>query len=611
MSSSLTPLGTVRRRLGAPQPKATPYPEWLVDAVREKDLGDEALYLAWELARTATDNTPEEREALIAIAVLSMSALRDGSTYLDLKNLPERLTGLGAGDDLVAVAERVLEHESELVGRPGDYKPLIVDGGRLYHQRVHRQETQLARRLRVRLDQKADRGDYMKILDALDRVLSHRAVVNGRVIQLSAEQQHAVRTALTRPLTVIPGGPGTGKTSVIVSILRVLARLDFAIENVVLAAPTGRAARRMAESVELGLGAVPEPKIVDASVAETLPKPRTLHRLLGLLELSGYSTARSRLRHHETNPLPYEVVIVDEASMIDLELMDRLLAAVRPEAKLVLLGDSDQLPSVHAGAVFADIVAAGRDRASVELVGNYRINTSRKDAAGRALGATFGSIRGGDSEALLQSITTRGRASEVEFHGVEILEEDHENFLDRWFHERVMTPHYRELTGPRSFDGTFDAEAVFAHLRSHGILTVTNHDAERVNRAFTSMNPTRIGEPVMVLRNDYERGLFNGERGVVASSGVHFETGVTDADTFTHELSTAYAITVHKSQGAELDHVVLVLPSADHPLLTRELLYTATTRARSSVTILGSKEVLVAGCGRAVDRRTGILTRLS
>ena len=586
MSSSLTPLGTVRRRLGAPEPKATPYPEWLVDAVREKDIGAETLYLAWELARTATDKSPQEREALIAVAVSSMSALTEGSTYVDLENLSERLTALGADNELVAVAERVLEHESELVGRPGDYKPLIVDGGRLYHQRVHRQETELARRLKQRLDQKADRGDYMKILDALDRVLAHRAVVNGKVVQLSAQQQHAVRTALTRSLTVISGGPGTGKTSVIVSMLRVLARLDFAIENVVLAAPTGRAARRMAESVELGLGAVPEPKIVDASVAEALPKPRTLHRLLGLSGLSGlsgYSPSRGRFRHDETNPLPYELVIVDEASMIDLELMDRLLGAVRPEAKLVLLGDSDQLPAVHAGAVFADIVAAGRDRASVELAGNYRVTISRKDAAGRALAATFGSIRGGESGALLQSITTRGRASEVEFHGVEILEEDHENFLDRWFHERVMTPRYRELTGPETLDGTFDAEAVFAHLRSHGILAVTNYDAERVNRVFTGMNPTRIGEPVVALRNDYERGLFNGERGVVTSSGVHFETGVTDADSFADsfnaELATAYALTVHKSQGAELDHVVLVLPPADHPLLTRELLYTATTRA--------------------------------
>ena len=305
MRSSLTPLGTVRRRLGAPQPKATPYPEWLVDAVREKDIGEETLYLAWELARTATDKTPEEREALVAVAVSSMSALREGSTYVDVDDLPERLKTLGADDDLVAVAERVLENESELVGRPGDYKPLIVDGKRLYHQRVHRQETDLARRLKERLDQKADRGDFLKILDALDRVLAHRAVVNGRVVQLSAQQQHAVRTALTQSLTVISGGPGTGKTSVIVSMLRVLARLDFALENVVLAAPTGRAARRMAESVELGLGAVPEPKIVDASVAEALPKPRTLHRLLG------YSPVRGSFRHDETNPLPYELVIVD------------------------------------------------------------------------------------------------------------------------------------------------------------------------------------------------------------------------------------------------------------------------------------------------------------
>ena len=602
MRSSLTPLGTVRRRLGAPQPKATPYPEWLVDAVREKDIGEETLYLAWELARTATDKTPEEREALVAVAVSSMSALREGSTYVDVDDLPERLKTLGADNDLVAVAERVLENESELVGRPGDYKPLIVDGKRLYHQRVHRQETELARRLKERLDQKVDRGDFMKILDALDRVLAHRAVVNGRAVQLSAQQQHAVRTALTQSLTVISGGPGTGKTSVIVSMLRVLARLDFAIEGVVLAAPTGRAARRMAESVELGLGAVPEPKVVDASVAEALPKPRTLHRLLG------YSPVRGIFRHHETNPLPYELVIVDEASMIDLDLMDRLLGAVRPEAKLVLLGDSDQLPSVHAGAVFADLVTAGKDRASVELAGNYRID--RKDAAGRALAATFGAIRSGESEALLQSITTRASASAVEFHGVEILEEDQGNFLDRWFHERVMTPRYRELTEVELVRN-FDAQAVFAHLRSHGILTVTNYDAERVNGALTRMNPTRFGEPVVVLRNDYERGLFNGERGVVTRSGIHFETVFTGADAFKDELSTAYAITVHKSQGAELDHVVLILPPADHPLLTRELLYTATTRARKSVTILGSQEALLAGARRAVDRRTGILTRLA
>jgi exodeoxyribonuclease V alpha subunit len=542
----------------------------------------------------------------MAIALASMSALRRGSTYVGLEQLPARLLSFGVADDLVALAGQILQQESEVVGRPGDYKPLIVDGPRLYHQRVHRQETDLARRLKQRLEAKADRGDYMKILDALDRVLAHRAVVDGRVIRLSAGQQHAVRTALTQSFTVISGGPGTGKTSIIVSLLRVLARLDFPIDNVVLAAPTGRAARRMAESIELGFGAVPEPKIVDASVADALPKPRTLHRLLG------YSPSRGRCRYNEAHRLPYELVIVDEASMIDLELMHRLLSAVRPDAKLVLLGDSDQLPSVDAGAVFVDLVACGRGRASVELEGNYRVgvNVNRKNATGRALATTFEAIRSGEPKAILQSLTERAAAGDVEFRGVEILEADHESFLDRWFRERVMTAEYRELAGNAS---EIDAKAaVFAHLRNHGILTVTKYDAERVNRAFLKKNPTRVGEPVIVPKNDYERGLFNGELGVKTPNVVHFETGLSHTGAFVDELETAYAITVHKSQGAELDHVVLVLPrGSDHPLVTRELLYTAITRARKSVTILGSKEAVVAGAARTIDRRTGILARLA
>jgi exodeoxyribonuclease V alpha subunit len=589
----------VRRRLGAPQPKATPYPEWLVDAVGDGEGSGEPVYLAWEIARTATDATPAEREALIAVATLAMRVLSEGSTYLDVSELSDRLAALGASADVVDTAARVVGDESEVLGRPGDYKPLIMDETRLYLQRVHRQESELARRLKDRLDRKADRGDYMKILDALDRVLAHRAVVNGRVVQLSAAQQHAVRTALTRAFTVISGGPGTGKTSILVSILRVLARLDFAIENVVLAAPTGRAARRMGESIELGFAAVPEPKIIDASVAGSLPSPRTLHRLLG------YSPARHRFRHDATHPLPYELVIVDEASMIDLEMMHRLVSAVRPDAKLVLLGDADQLPSVHPGAVFADVVAAGRGRASVELSGNYRVD--RKDAAGRALAAAFAAVRGGEPEAVWKSVTSRAAASEVELHGVEILEADRESFFDRWFTERVMTPGYRELVEAETFDG----DAVFALLRRHGVLTATSSDARRVNRAFAARNPSRVGEPVVVRRNDYERGLFNGELGVVTRSGVHFESGLVETRALAGELETAYAITVHQSQGAECDHVVLVLPAADHPLLTRELLYTAMTRARKSVTLLGSKEALIAGAGRALERRTGILSRMA
>lgn len=598
MRPSLTPLGTVRLRLGALEPKAAPYPDWIVESVRERDVGEEALYLSWELSRAASDLDPREREALLATAVVSMDAMHRGCTYVPLEELAGRLRLFGADDDLVGLAEALVARESDVVGRPGDYKPLIVDDGRLYHQRAHRQEESLSHRLQERLQAKMKQSQYMKILDALDRVLAHPPVVGEQAVQLSTEQQQAVRTALTRSLTVISGGPGTGKTSVVVSILRVLARLGVTMENVVLAAPTGRAARRLAESLELGLAAVPEPKILDGRILETLPKPRTLHRLLG------YSPAGGRFRHGETSPLPYELVVVDEASMIDLELMDRLFAALRPETHLVLLGDADQLPSVHAGAVFADIVTAGRDRGSVELHEHHRIDP--KDAAGRALAAAFRAVRSGDPQALMETLVTRARARDVEFHGVELLEGDLDSFLDRWMNERVVPPAYLELVRHEPFD----ADAVLAHLRGHGMLAVTNGDARRINRACRQRHPSREGEPVMVLRNDYERGRFNGERGVIATGEVvHLESGATDL--LTEELASAYAVTVHKSQGAELDHVALRLPGPNHPLLTRELLYTAMSRARKSVTLLGSRDAVAAGCTRALERATGIRSRLA
>jgi exodeoxyribonuclease V alpha subunit len=256
--------------------------------------------------------------------------------------------------------------------------------------------------------------------------------------------------------------------------------------------------------------------------------------------------------------------------------------------------------------VLGDIVSACEKRGSIVLRENYRVD--RKDAAGRALAEAFRSIQTEDFHTLMKSIAVRRQASEVAFHGVELLEEDHEGFLVRWMSERVMPASYLELVRREPFD----AGAALGHLRRHGMLAVTSHDAERINETCRRRHPSRRGEPILVTRNDYERGLFNGERGVISgisASGVHFETGATDA--LREDLSTAYAITVHKSQGAEYDHVAVWLPSYDHPLLTRELLYTAMTRARKSVTLVGSKEAVSAGFGRALERTTGILSRLA
>ncbi len=355
LAPRLTPNGSVRERLGLPEAKATPFPRPLVDAVRERNLGEWTVYLAWELARLMEGGTSRDREALEVLVVATFAGLQEGSTRLYLPALAARFRELGAGEELASVALSLLDNEAGpgavLVGRPGDFKPLTRDGDYLYHQRVHQQECEIAKRLKARLMVKAERSDYGDILDALDSVLAHRPVIRGKPIRLSTEQQHVIRTALTRPLTLVSGGPGTGKTSIVVSILRVLGRLGAAVEDVALAAPTGRAARRMDEALREGLAAVPEPGPVDRALLETVPEARTLHRLV-------------------SRPLFAKLVIVDEASMIDLELMNRLLCALPDDAKLVLLGDADQLPSIEAGGVFRDLLH--RTEGAIQLGESHR-----------------------------------------------------------------------------------------------------------------------------------------------------------------------------------------------------------------------------------------------
>ena len=567
--------------------------------------------MAWELACVETNRTSREHEALMTLVVLTMVALQEGSTRLPREGLHERFVELGAEAEHYDAATRLIEGGSEILGQPGDYKPLIVAGDYIYHQRIHRQERELAERLSARLKAKPQYHEYADVLDALDRVLGHRGFSGSRQIQLSAGQQQAIRAAATRPLTLISGGPGTGKTSVVISLLRVLARLEVPMESVALAAPTGKAARRLEESIQVGLSAVSERKIIDASINALLAEPKTLHRLLG------YSPSTRRFRYDERHPLPPRVVVIDEASMIDLDLMHRLIGAIRTETRLVLLGDANQLPPVGAGAVFRDLARAGGSQATVELRDSYRMDP--KYPAGRNLWLVSQKIHAGETPSLIgakskpedsDSVSIREGASEVLFRGAELMEGERDAFLDRWMRERVMTPRFRTLIERNDLDDETLA-TIEAHLGSHRILCVTNADVARINGFFQRAQSSRLGEPVMMLRNDHERGLFNGDSGVSLRSGIVFKGRSFDPVLLERDLAPAYAVSVHKSQGSEFDHVALVLGKADHPLLTRELLYTAMTRARQSVTILGSRDALAAGVSRTVERSTGILEQLA
>jgi exodeoxyribonuclease V alpha subunit len=686
----LTPLGTASRRF---RDGDATFPEALRPWLRGADLPDESLYLAWEIARLARDLDDRGRRALALLVLASLAAAGEGSTRLPLAReggdpLDDLLARLGAPPlERRAVRGLVdaLGHgaAAAVVGRAGDYKPLILDGDHLYHQRMLHFEERLVGALRARLGETppvAGAGAGA-IKGALDDVLAHPPMVGAVPLRLSDEQQAAVRAALAAPLTVISGGPGTGKTSIVVSILRALVRLDVPVEAIALAAPTGKAANRLDESVKRSLHGLPARAGADERLLRGCPEPRTLHRLLA------WSPSRERFRHDEHNQLAERVVIVDECSMIDLVLMDRLVRSVRDGARLILLGDADQLPSVDAGAVLRDLlpplvapeVATAppdpRARAAVRLTRSYRMDPA--DPAGRNILTVARLVNQGSVERLLDHtvdavdrITVRERAAELAFERVELLDSDGEAerdaFLARWFQERVrgmtdlaaLARHvYQLVDGAGSLQGDDRArvQALLAHHDRFRLLCPTRGrptgadatnadlhrrtlDAARADGSadFLERAPALFpGEPVMMQSNDYDRGLWNGDQGVVlrvteratsVAAGrprVHFmaafsrggDVALFHLDALRADLRLSYAMTVHKAQGSEFDHVGLLLPSrspsGDLPLLTREVLYTALTRSRRSVAIVGPRAALLDGARRRMVRFSGIGEKLA
>ncbi len=545
-----------------------------------------------------------------------------------------------------------------VIGRGDEYRPLILADSCIYQHRMFWCENQLAARLRGRLVAEdaaaaARRApDDSALGEALAAVLARPARLGNAAVTLSAEQEQAVRSAVGRRFTVISGGPGTGKTAIVVSMLRVLCRLGEPVDAVALAAPTGKAAHRMGASIRQGLMAVPDRDAPDEELLAGAVEPQTLHRLLG------YVPGADRFRHHENNPLRASTIIVDEASMIDLELMERLLRAVPPDARLVLLGDADQLPSVDAGAVLRDLVLAGAQDAgfALRLTHSYRMDPT--NPAGRAILSAANAINRGDGDALLREdsdspgrLLVRTSPAELGWSGIELLDTAarlapvHE-FVDHWHRTRIAAhPDFQRLASKTYChdDGRWNAEdiadlaALFSLYEHSRLLTVTRRQdtgSEAINRrlhrrviaaASVEYSPDFYpGEPVMMRRNDYERGLFNGDQGMVVRVSENgslqrfrlvFPRGddfaVFSLDALRMHVELAFAMTVHKSQGSEFDEVALLLPTEEIPLATREMLYTGVTRARRAVVLVGAPALVAAAAARPGERFSGLAEKLA
>jgi len=563
--------------------------------------------------------------AVAVAAALASAATGRGHTGLATEKLVEQ-AGPWLGPD--ESADRLVARldASPICGDGAEPTPLVRDARRVYLYRYWNHERRLAEALNQRNAPALEAPAPAALKSGLDRLFPP---AGGNRIDW---QKVAAALAALRRLAIISGGPGTGKTSTVVRILALLVEQTAGECRIALAAPTGKAAARM----EQAIAEAREGLAVDKSVRDAIPgEAVTIHRLLG-------AGVHGRFRHDANNPLPVDVLVVDEVSMVDLALMVRLEAALPAHARLVLLGDRDQLASVEPGSVFAELclgangfspaVAADLGSATgfdvpprdVEVLPDCAVALERgyrfTDDSG--IGALAASVREGDAERALNVLRDgRGEATRIDIAAGQ--------GIGAVVAERLL-PEVRDRlaqiaagAAPESVFARYGAMQVLAPLREgpRGVGTI-NREIERLLFAegLVGDDPWYLGRPVLVTVNDYGLGLVNGDLGVILPWGEAAEARACfpgeggprwlhPARLPAHE--TAWALTVHKAQGSEFDRVEVVLPDADSPVLSRELIYTAVTRARRQVALWGGPEILVTAIGRRVERETGLAERLA
>ncbi|KRE97025.1 exodeoxyribonuclease V subunit alpha [Frateuria sp. Soil773] len=555
---------------------------------------------------------------LARIAAWASFADGEGDTALPLAGAAAGRHGMSWLDEGEIEA---LRHEP-LVGDGRAPSPFVIDGeGRFYLWRNHAHEAAVARLLRERRGAQAQAAVDEALLDELFQGDRSAAVLR---------QREAVARAAGRRLFVLTGGPGTGKTTTVLRMLLMLQRQAGGPLAIQAGAPTGKAAQRLMQSLRQGKQALAAsldgawaPLLAAIPDAEAL----TLHRMLG------YDPRRNGFARDGAHPIAADVVVVDEASMVDLAMLHALLAAVRPDATLILVGDADQLTSVAAGSVLMDLVTALEAQQADDIV---RLEHSFR--AERQLVPINRAVRSGDIDALRQAFDAAG----ADAHWRAMNDADAlRRVLADWCGQLAELP-IRPTLPARTQDGD-DARAAQAvqalrALARRQLLSALREESfgARALNAWIEQRLKRLwgvpedrvwyaGRAVLITRNDYAARLYNGDVGLCLAEAdgslrVWFET--VDADGHATARSFApgtlplheggFAITVHKSQGSEYDlAAVLLPPDPDHRILSRQLLYTGLSRARRQVELWASPPAAAAALARPIERVSGLVARLS
>ena len=564
--------------------------------------------------------------ALFLAAALVSRNTGLGHVCIDISSMADKQVGDG---DVSIICPGLSEWMKTLtacsaVGKPGDYKPMILDSSaRLYLYRYWEYEQKLAAELMRRSSGRIEIAD--------------RLIFQNRLCGLFSDpwQKLAAFAAVVKKFTVICGGPGTGKTTTVAKILALLIELVGNDLKIKITAPTGKAADRLQKAlINAKQGCLKE--LCSDSVREAVPdSASTIHRLLGTVSGS------ARFRYNSDNPLSADVVVIDEASMVALPLMSKLFEALSPGAKVIIIGDKDQLASVESGAVLGDICSresvpffsSGFSRefkniskeqmlqsghnvpefydCIVELKTNYRFST---DSGISGLSIAVNEADGNSVQKFLQSDKYRDVSwrmlPQPDRTGIFL-----KDILIEGFGKQIQEP---------------EVEDILIQLEQQRILCVTkqgpfgvstiNRLAEKILAGLNLINPCSQwyhGRPIMIVRNSYNLKLFNGDTGIILRNPEN--NGLLQAffrgydgnirifpPALLPEHETVFAMTVHKSQGSEFENVLMILPDKDFPVLTRELIYTGITRAKKRIEIWTDEEIFKSGIRKQVKRTSGL-----
>lgn len=595
----------------------------LTQAVKEEKLE----YSQLTLARYLLEQYPKSTEEELWLAILVNRELAAGHVCLPRQQLKTRaaefIPGMFEADQQV---EQMLQ-TAELIGSAIQQKPIVLDNDRFYLARYHAQECRLARRLLQWSGQGQDIDP--RLLEWIERLFADSALIDY--------QKLAALISLRHPLGIISGGPGTGKTWTVSNILLLLLQ-QWQLKGqtpgrILMAAPTGKAAARMTQSIVQNR----ERLAGISTLARQIPQQAvTLHRLLGMHRYT------HQPRYHAANTLNCDVLVLDEASMIDQQMMAAVVDALPLQACLVLLGDKDQLSSVEAGSVFADLCGDSpesafslqqcewlKQRLGDELPhyqGKYRLNDqlvilqhSRRFSSDSSIGRLASRVNRGDAQGALQQLMELNNDDSLSWQQLPA-----ETLAAEC--RKQATACYRKMMLAEDVSEAFQHFHAFQVLAAvwdgpSGVNTINSAIDSEIKRQQGIAADTVFyqGLPLMMNANLYQYGIHNGDIGIVwpdqdGQLNVCFEgDGIEHRRLSLAQLPLyhlAYAMTIHKSQGSEFKQVLLVLPEYESSVCTRELLYTGLTRAVDRLEIWATASVLERTIQQKTKRSSGLLHRL-